>query len=89
MKPSTCTFDIILFKEKHILLTETKDVSVIYSLYIVATSASHKKKRKKISVNLSIHSSWLFGDVNGPQFDEQGFKLVKWAVLSTQVYIYV
>ncbi|XP_053376593.1 uncharacterized protein LOC123533425 [Mercenaria mercenaria] len=38
-------------------------------------------KKKIVTVNLTSHPSWLFGDVNAPEFDENAFELPKWALL--------
>ncbi|XP_060575380.1 protein mono-ADP-ribosyltransferase PARP4-like, partial [Ruditapes philippinarum] len=38
-------------------------------------------KKKVVTVNLSSYPSFLYGDVNAPEFDEDTFQLPKWALL--------
>ena len=42
-------------------------------------------KRLRVTVNLATHQSWLFGDSDTPDFDEDKFELPKWALLKDKV----
>lgn len=59
---------------------------VLGNEFTVSASGNKRSgKRRTVAVNLTSHSSWLYGDVNAPPFDEPRFELAKWALLSTEV----
>ena len=47
--------------------------------------AAKSSKKRRVVVNLSSHQSWLCGDPEAPEFNQEKFELPKWALLKEKV----